>query len=265
MSPLDPKTVLDTVRERYGTVARQQGSSCCSPGCCGGSPSPSESSQALGYTAQDLASIPSDADMGLGCGNPQAIASLRPGETVVDLGSGGGLDVFLAARQVGPRGRAIGVDMTPDMLSLARKNAAQAGLDNVEFRLGEIDALPLPNQTADVIMSNCVINLAPDKRAVYDEAFRVLRPGGRLAISDVVALAPLPTHIQQDLALLAGCVAGAATVDELETVLEEAGFADVRIDIDPRSRDFIQHWAPGRGIEEWVASASITARRPLTG
>jgi len=262
MSPLDPKTVLDTVRERYGAVARKQGSSCCSPGCCGGTPDPGEVSQALGYSSDELASLPSGADMGLGCGNPQAIAALEPGETVVDLGSGGGLDVFLAARQVGPTGRAIGVDMTPDMLSLARKNAAEAGGDNAEFRLGEIDALPLPDRTADVILSNCVINLTPDKRKVYAEAFRVLKPGGRLAISDVVALAPLPSHIQQDLTLLAGCVAGAAEVGELEAILEEAGFEEVRVEVDPTSRAFIQQWAPGRGIEDWVASASIQARRP---
>lgn len=262
MSPIDPKTVLDTVRDRYGAVARQKGSSCCSPGCCGASPQPDGVSRELGYSAEQLASIPADADMGLGCGNPQALASLRPGETVVDLGSGGGLDVFLAARQVGPTGRAIGVDMTPDMLSLARKNAAEAGLANVEFRLGEIDALPLPNETADVIVSNCVINLAPDKLAVYAEAFRVLKPGGRLAISDVVALKPLPASIQHDLALLAGCVAGAAAVRDLETILTEAGYEEIAIEVDPRSRAFIQQWAPGRGIENFVASASITARRP---
>ncbi len=262
MSPIDPNTVKSVVRERYGAVAREQSGSCCSPGCCGPAPDTSETSQALGYEAEALGTVPDGANLGLGCGNPQAIASLSPGETVVDLGSGGGLDVFLAAQAVGPEGKAIGVDMTPDMLTLARKNAAEAGLLNVEFRLGEIEALPLPDATADVIMSNCVINLSADKPAVYREAFRVLRSGGRLAISDVVALQPLPPHIQEDLALLAGCVAGAAQVDELERILGELGFTDIDVHLEPGSRAFIQQWAPGRGIEDYVASASITARRP---
>jgi len=262
MSTIDPKTVRQVVRDRYGAVARDQGGGCCSPGCCGGAPDNKQTSEALGYDQQTLGAVPDGANLGLGCGNPQAIASLSPGETVVDLGSGGGLDVFLAAQAVGPSGRAIGVDMTPDMLDLARKNAAEAGLGNVEFRLGEIEALPLPDATADVIMSNCVINLSADKAAVYGEAFRVLKPGGRLAISDVVALAPLPEAIQQDLALLAGCVAGAAQVSELQAILDGLGFDDVDIELDPGSRSFIEQWAPGRGIEDFVASASITAVRP---
>ncbi len=262
MSPIDPRTVRDIVRERYGAVARQQGSGCCSPGCCSPAVEQAPSSQDLGYDAETLGSVPGGADLGLGCGNPQAIASLSPGETVVDLGSGGGLDVFLAAKAVGPSGRAVGVDMTADMLSLARKNAAEAGLDNVEFRLGEIEALPLADGFADVIMSNCVINLSADKPAVYGEAFRVLKPGGRIAISDVVALQPLPPAIRDDLALLAGCVAGAATVAEVEAILAEVGFEDVSVDVDPRSRATIEQWAPGRGIEDYVASAAITAVRP---
>jgi arsenite methyltransferase len=262
MPPIDPTTVRDVVRERYGAVARKQGSGCCSPGCCSPGADANDVSQALGYEADALAGVPDSADMGLGCGNPQAIAGLAPGETVVDLGCGGGLDVFLAAKAVGPTGRAIGVDMTPDMLTLARRNAAQAGLLNVEFRLGEIEALPLPDASADVIMSNCVINLSADKPAVYGEAFRVLEPGGRLAISDVVALQPLPEAIQQDLALLAGCVAGAAQVDEIEAILTGLGFEQVKVDVNPASRDFITQWAPGRGIEDYVASASITAVRP---
>jgi len=262
MSTIDPKTVRQVVRDRYGAVARDQGGGCCSPSCCGGTPENKQTSQALGYDQQSLGAVPDGANLGLGCGNPQAIASLSPGETVVDLGSGGGLDVFLAAQAVGPSGRAIGVDMTPDMLELARKNAAEAGLGNVEFRLGEIEALPLPDATADVIMSNCVINLSADKAAVYSEAFRVLKPGGRLAISDVVALAPLPEAIQHDLALLAGCVAGAAQVSEIQSILDGLGFDDVNIALDPGSRSFIEQWAPGRGIEDFVASASITAVRP---
>ena len=262
MSPIDPQVVREVVRDRYGAVARAQGTGCCSPGCCGDQPDSDQVSQALGYDPTSLQEAPAGANLGLGCGNPQAIASLSPGETVVDLGSGGGLDVFLAARAVGATGRAIGVDMTPDMLALARKNAAEAGLDNVEFHLGEIESLPLSDAVADVIMSNCVINLSADKPAVYREAFRVLKPGGRLAISDVVALQPLPPGIQQDLAMLAGCVAGAATVTDIEAILAAQGFVNVNIARNPASRGFIQQWAPGQGLEDYVAAASITAVRP---
>lgn len=202
--------------------------------------------------------------MGLGCGNPVALASLKPGETVVDLGSGGGFDCFLAAKQVGESGQVIGVDMTPDMLSKARSNAEKMGTNNVEFRLGEIEHLPVADNTADIIMSNCVINLSPEKLKVYREAFRILKPGGRLAISDIVARAPLPPEIQQNLALVSACVGGAATIDETTRMLQEAGFSDISIKAKDKSRELISQWAPGenKNAGDYVVSAYIEAVKP---
>jgi ubiquinone/menaquinone biosynthesis C-methylase UbiE len=216
----------------------------------------------MGYAPEDLAAIPEGANLGLGCGNPQAIAAMRPGETVVDLGSGAGFDCLLAARQVGPTGRVIGVDMTHEMLAKARGNAVKTGLANVEFRLGEIEHLPVADNTADVILSNCVINLVPDKAQVFREAFRVLKPGGRLAISDVVNTAPLPPDLAADRSLVSGCVAGAAPSAQVEAWLTAAGFADIRVTVKPQSRELIKTWAPGRGIEHYVASAIIEGRKP---
>jgi ubiquinone/menaquinone biosynthesis C-methylase UbiE len=216
----------------------------------------------IGYSPEELQAVPAAADLGLGCGNPQAIAALQPGETVLDLGSGGGFDCFLAARQVGPDGRVIGVDMTAEMVAKARNNAQEADYNNVEFRLGEIEHLPVADGSVDVILSNCVINLSPDKPQVFREAFRVLRPGGRLAISDVVATAPMPEAVRSDLALYAGCLAGAATIEELETALRSAGFDQIRIQPKEESRHFIRDWAPGRGIEDYLVSAGIEAVKP---
>ena len=192
----------------------------------------------------------------------EAIASLQPGETALDLGSGGGFDCFLAARAVGERGHVIGVDMTPEMIGKARENARKAGLDNVEFRLGEIENLPVADDTVDVILSNCVINLSPEKPEVFKEAFRILRGDGRLAITDIVAIAPLPDEVKENLALYAGCMAGAAQIDELTSMLEEVGFVDVRIEPIDGSREQIREWTSSRGIEDFVVSATIEAVKP---
>lgn len=252
------------VREAYGAVASQnQRGGCCGGGggtsCCGPT---GTSSTRLGYTDADLAAVPDGADLGLGCGNPQAIAGLRPGERVLDLGSGGGFDAFLAARQVGPTGRVIGVDMTPEMIALARGNAAKIGLDHVDFRLGDIERLPVDDASVDVIMSNCVINLAPDKPAVFREAFRALTPGGRLAISDMVAIGNLPAAIANDPAAYTGCIAGAAPVAELERMIADAGFQQVRVSVQSSSRELVEDWSPGSGAEQVVASALIEAVKP---
>ncbi len=262
---LDHDAVRNSVRSDYTEVARVGGmAGCCdteATGCCD---SGAEKSLAMGYSAEELAAAPEGANMGLGCGNPRAIASLRAGETVVDLGSGGGFDAFLAAGPVGPSGLVIGVDMTPAMVSKARANAAKAGVRNVEFRLGEIEHLPVADSVADVIISNCVINLSPDKAQVFREAFRALKPGGRLAISDVVASKALPAEFRADLKLLSGCISGAAAVDELERWLAESGFVDIRIAPKEESRSFIRDWAPGRRVEEYVVSASIEAVKPAS-
>ena len=250
--------VRGAVREHYGKVAKSEPASCCAPGCCG-APMP-DLSRALGYSDEDLAAVPEGSNLGLGCGNPQAIAALSPGETVLDLGSGAGFDCFLASRQVGETGKVIGVDMTPDMVSRARANARKVGAGNVDFRLGEIEHLPVADATVDVILSNCVINLVPDKAAVFAEAMRVLRPGGRLAISDVVATAAIPAALQDQAAALAGCVAGAAPLDEVRAMLAAAGFVDVSVVVNPRSAEIVGAWLPG--VEQFVASASIEARKP---
>ncbi|MEZ4370002.1 MAG: arsenite methyltransferase [Polyangiaceae bacterium] len=250
--------VRQVVREQYGNVARGVSQS-CAPGCCAVAPS---ASLALGYSEADLAAVPEGSNLGLGCGNPQALASLRAGETVLDLGSGAGFDCFLAAKQVGEAGQVIGVDMTAEMVSKARDNASRLQQKNVEFRLGEIEHLPLQDACVDVILSNCVINLSPDKPAVFREAFRVLRPGGRLAISDVVRLGELPEALASDVMALTGCVAGAASVADLERLLTEVGFEGVRVEVNQASREFIRDWMPGSGVEQFVASASVQATKP---
>jgi SAM-dependent methyltransferase len=276
MSPLEHDTIRQQVRAAYGAVARAGGGApasaggCCAPapssgGCC----APTDQDVAallargIGYSAEETAVVPDGANLGLGCGNPQAIAALKAGETVLDLGSGAGFDCFLAARAVGPAGHVIGVDMTPDMLTKARANALKGGYANVEFRLGEIEHLPVADASVDVIISNCVINLSPDKARVFRDAFRVLKPGGRLAISDIVAMASLPEDMRAEVALHAACVAGAASVDELAALLADAGFADIRIAPKAASGEYIRNWAPGRGVERHIASATIEAFKPL--
>ncbi|MGB5737296.1 MAG: arsenite methyltransferase [Thiohalocapsa sp.] len=255
------------VRADYAQVARaSDAGDCCGveSSCCGVSDEVQINallSQRLGYTQADLDAAPAGADMGLGCGNPRAIASLRPGEIVIDLGSGGGFDCFLAAAEVGTGGHVIGIDMTPDMLSKARRNANTGGYDNVEFRLGEIEHLPVADAVADVIISNCVVNLSPDKPRVFREAYRVLKPGGRLAISDVVASAELPAEMRADPVLHSACVAGASLIDDLRGMLLAAGFEAIRIEPKDASREFIRDWAPERGVEDYVISATIEAMK----
>jgi SAM-dependent methyltransferase len=266
---MDEQTVKEMVRARYGGIAAGETTECCAPAasssCCGPSPAPrsvEDKALQMGYSDAELTAVPDGANLGLGCGNPQAIAAMRPGEVVIDLGSGAGFDCFLAAQQVGPSGRVIGVDMTHEMLAKARENAAKIGAVNVEFRLGELEHLPVADSTADVAISNCVINLVPDKAQVFRETFRVLKPGGRVAISDVVNTAPLPTDLQADAALVCGCVVGAATVGQVDDWLRDAGFTDVQITVQPKSRELISTWAPGRGFEDYVVSAIIEARKP---
>ena len=287
MDKATKEVIRQAVRERYGKIANA-GSvvsgissrvSCCgnsgtavgqnsAASCCGGgSDGASEQMSALmGYSKQDLTSVPDGANMGLGCGNPVALASLQTGETVVDLGSGGGFDCFLAAKQVGETGHIIGVDMTPDMLSKARANAEKMQAKNVEFRLGEIEHLPVADNSADIIMSNCVINLSPDKLSVYRDAYRILKPGGRLAISDIVALGPLPPEIQQNLALVSACVGGAATIDDTRKMLAQAGFENIKITPKDESREMISEWTSGdsKNAGDYVVSAYIEATKPLS-
>ncbi|MBF0170162.1 MAG: arsenite methyltransferase [Nitrospinae bacterium] len=257
--------VRTIVRESYAKVAEVGGSGCgCTPGGCCGDPEQDMivASAKMGYDPAKLAALPGGANLGLGCGNPAAIASLKGGETVLDLGAGAGIDCFLAANEVGPTGRVIGVDMTPAMLLKARENGRKGNYGNVEFRLGEIEHLPVADGSVDVIISNCVINLSPDKGQVFREAYRVLKPGGRVAVSDIVLSAPLPDDVKDDPYLLSGCVAGAVTVAELRTLMEDAGLSDVRIVPKDESRSFIAEWAPERKVEEFVVSASIEGKKP---
>jgi len=252
-------SVRKVVRQHYARVAESDGAG------CGTATATAEAlSQGLGYTADDVGGIPQGANMGLGCGNPQAIAALKAGEVVLDLGSGGGFDCFLAAKQVGATGQVIGVDMTPEMISKARTNAEKIGYRNVEFRLGEIENLPMMDGGVDVIISNCVINLSPNKARVFSEAYRVLKPGGRLAISDVVAFAELPEAVRENMALYTGCMSGASLISEVEAMLQASGFEGIRVVPKDESKSFIRNWAPETDITEYVVSATIEAIKPAT-
>lgn len=284
MNSNEKERIKEAVRENYGKIARtdsltsqaHQATTCCDTtdissgvnqkaSCCDPTESSGESmSTIMGYSKKDIKSVPEEINMGLGCGNPVALASLRSGETVVDLGSGGGFDCFLAAKEVGETGKVIGVDMTPDMVSKARRNAEKMGTRNVEFRLGEIENLPAADNTADIIMSNCVINLSPDKRNVYKEAYRILKPGGRLSISDVLATAELPDEVRNDLALVSACIGGAATIEDTEKLLVEAGFQNIKIKPNDHSRELIKEWDPGKSEKatDYVVSTYIEAIKP---
>jgi arsenite methyltransferase len=259
---IDSEQVKAAIRETYSRIATEERSAgCCgSTGCC--APGAEPTSDVLGYSDEERRAAPEGADLGLGCGNPQAIAELTSGERVLDLGSGAGFDAFLAARQVDETGRVIGVDMTAAMMAKARANIGKTDLHNVEFRLGEIEHLPVADGSVDVIMSNCVINLSTDKAAVFREAFRVLAPGGRLAISDIVAIREIPEALRNDLEAYAGCVSGAALVADVEALLAAAGFRGVRIELKGNSASLVEGWSAGAG--SLVASAFIRATKPLT-
>ncbi|MCG8482359.1 MAG: arsenite methyltransferase [Clostridia bacterium] len=253
------------IRKRYGDVALKNSGGCCSGSsncCCGESQNVNETSINIGYTEADLEGIPSESNMGLGCGNPIAIANLKEGETVLDLGSGGGFDCFLARRRVGESGYVIGVDMTQEMIQLSRKNAEESGYKNVAFRLGEIEYLPVADECVDVIISNCVINLSTDKDQVFKEAFRVLKPGGRLSTSDVVATTKLTEDMKQNLALIASCIGGAEYIEDLKIMIEKAGFEDIILTPKENSKEIVKAWAPGENIDNDIASYIIEARKP---
>jgi SAM-dependent methyltransferase len=248
--------VRQAVREAYGKVAEAGTAGC---GCaCDCAPS------VEGDSTRERENVPVGADMGLSSGDPLAVADLQPGETVLDLGSGAGVDCFFAANQVGDTGHVIGVDMTPEMVAKASEIAVEGGYTNVEFRLGEIENLPVADKSVDVILSNCVVNLSPDKPGTYREAYRVLKPGGRLAISDVVTTAELPNEVRGDLALHAACIAGAASIAELREILHDTGFESVRIQPQDKIRDFILEWSPGRPLEDYLVATTIEAVRPAT-
>jgi arsenite methyltransferase len=275
----EAETVRAAVREGYGKIAGSGGSCCgATPTCCGASPVASEElAKHIGYSSEELAALPEGANMGLSCGNPNALAALQPGEVVLDLGAGGGFDVFIAGKKVGATGRAIGVDMTAEMLGKARKNIAayreRTGLDNVEFRLGEIEHLPLADAIVDVVISNCVINLSPDKAQVWREIARVLKPGGRVAVSDLALLKPLPPAVAESVEALVGCLAGAVLVSETKRMAKEAGLGEIvtkprsayidgMVDWqDPLYQKIIAELPAGAKPSDYVTSLEITARK----
>jgi len=261
----DKEEIRAYIRKRYADIALQgtEGCGCgCSSSCCDGKmPDVKKVSVDLGYSENDLSNVPAGANLGLGCGNPISIASLKEGEVVLDLGSGGGFDCFLARKKVGETGYVIGIDMTPEMIRLSRENAQKSGYANVEFRLGEIEHLPVEDASIDVIISNCVINLSLDKEKVFKEAYRVLKPGGRLSVSDVVATAKMPEHIRHDLKMMAGCISGAEYVEDIRTMLGNAGFHNVRMNPMDKGKEIIKTWAPDKKIEEYVTSFIIEAEK----
>lgn len=264
MKPIQNDEILKEVRLHYAEIAKQKKSGCCSTSlsCCETKPlpTPSEYQEIFRYSEQELSDIPAEALTGLGCGNPCAIAAMQPGEIVLDLGSGGGIDCFIAAKKVGNTGQVIGVDMTPEMLSKASIDAIKYGYKNIGFRLGKIENLPVADASVDVVISNCVINLSPDKPRVFAESFRVLKPGGRLAVSDMVATAPLSEKIKEDLSLYVSCISGAVYIDDLKKILKEAGFDEIKIQLnDDSSNDC----AKGKNREGVVASAMIEAIKPM--
>jgi ubiquinone/menaquinone biosynthesis C-methylase UbiE len=281
---MDSEAVRETVRQGYAKIANDTSTGCCGPGvsCCGSSPQDSDKlAKELGYTVDELKVLPEGANMGLSCGNPAALAALKPGEVVLDLGSGGGFDVFIAGRKVGATGRAIGVDMTPDMLAKARRNVTsyrqQTGLDNVDFRLGEIEHLPVADDSVDAIISNCVLNLSPDKQQVWKEIARVLKPGGRVAVSDIALLKPLPAEVLKLVEALVGCVAGAVLASDTEKMAKDAGLQDIVLKSkagyieamtsweDPLYRKIVETLPAGAKPSDFITSLEVQARKPGAG
>jgi arsenite methyltransferase len=275
------QAIRDAVRHGYQKIAQDTSNGGCSTGvsCCGSTPQEADKlARELGYSVEELQALPEGANMGLSCGNPAALAALKPGEVVVDLGSGGGFDIFIAGRKVGATGRAIGVDMTPEMLGKARRNIAkyheQSGLNNVEFRLGEIEHLPIADNSVDVIISNCVVNLSPDKPQVWREIARVLKPGGRVAVSDMALLQPLPAEVLKMVEALVGCIAGAVLVSETEQMARDAGLTDIVLNRkpayvealtdweDPLYRKIIGHLPAGVKPGDYITSLEVKARKP---
>ena len=254
--------IRDAVREQYAAVASSGSNSCCNAENRANVRGAGEISKQLGYSEADVLAVPEGANMGLGCGNPQTIAGLKLGESVLDLGSGAGFDCFLAAESVGVTGKVIGVDMTPEMITKARNNTNKTGFNNVDFRLGEIENLPLADGRVDVIISNCVINLSPNKKQVFQEAFRVLKSGGRIAISDVVAVGELTEQMKSNMALVSGCVSGTSTVEEITLWLKQAGFTDISIKSKDESREFINNWSSDSQTDDLVVAANIEATKP---
>lgn len=252
--------VRNIVRNSYGKIARGNAKE---DGCCGGSinleNSSIEISRKIGYSDEDISTTPEGANMGLGCGNPQLIANIKEGETVIDLGSGGGFDCFLASKKVGLKGYIIGIDMTPEMVNKSRVMSKKNRYRNVDFRLGEIENLPVADNTADVIISNCVINLSPNKQRVYNEACRVLKKGGRIAISDIVLIRELTEEMKQDEKLYCAWVTGASSVEELRLYLEKAGFSDIIIETQEVSKEYSEKWAQNLNVGEYIMSSSIKA------
>lgn len=259
-------SIRNVVRERYSSIAKSSLlNSCCSPStesaCC----MPQDfdiQSLKLGYSEEELKLAPEGSNLGLGCGNPQAMAAIKSGEVVLDLGSGAGFDAFLAAKKVGENGLVIGVDMTPDMITKARENTEKIEAKQVDFRLGEIENLPVANDNVDVIISNCVINLSPDKPKVFKEAYRVLKSGGRLAISDIVTLTELPEKLKSDMEMYSACVSGASSIDEIKSMLEDTGFMHINIQDKAESKKFIQEWDTKNTFSDYIISASIEAIKP---
>jgi len=264
MKDNNKENIREYIRKNYAEVAKNNGSTSC--GCCGtqeevNTISIDQVSEKIGYKSDDLKEIPQEAIMGLGCGNPLVIASLNQGETVLDLGSGGGIDCFLARKKVGNTGYVIGIDMTPDMIKLSRNLAEKEGYSNIEFRLGEIEHLPVSNDSIDVIISNCVINLSLEKEKVFQEAYRVLKPGGRLSISDIMATSEIDDDIRNDLAMIAGCIAGAERVDNVIEMLENTGFKNIKTEIQENSGQIIKSWAPNKKLDSFIASFILTAEK----